>query len=365
MKVHLISTPDVHPQLMNEVLEILKTVSGPLEFSILKMNWSKEDLYAVNQHRFRSDFRFKIDSEYKKQKYDARRGYPLSWRELFFLCEKTRIAKDLEDEDFVVLITNRRNSLNFFSMFDNNGDRNSFVQASDWDYFIDSPAAFPVAYEVLADILRILMKLELNDAEQDFFHKNPIGCFNDYCNNKREIILKLRTADICENCLKCMKNEGVDEQIIIQVLQIFEKIRVSLKFSQGFVGSIRPKAIKVNAKGEIFLDGMEISLTPLEKTIFIFFLKHSEGVRIAELSDYEEEIFGIYKKLKINPDPAIIKNLVNIIDGNFNYNKSRLNANLRKKIGEPLANFYLISGVPGEEFRIPIPCDKVSLDQSF
>ena len=85
MKVHLISTPEVHPQLMDQIHEILSGVAGPMEFSKLNMDWNPDDLTLVNQHRMRNDYRFKIDSEYEKEKYIAQRGYPLSWRE-FFSC---------------------------------------------------------------------------------------------------------------------------------------------------------------------------------------------------------------------------------------------------------------------------------------
>ncbi|SNV41654.1 Uncharacterised protein [Chryseobacterium taklimakanense] len=365
MKIHLVSTPDVHPQLVDEVLEILNSVSGPMHFSVLKMPWNPDDLFQVQQHRYRNDYRFKIDSEYKKQKYIAQKGYPLSWRELFFLCEKARNFADLEESDFVILVTNRRNSMNFFSMFDTEGKRNAFIQSSDWEIFLEAPESFPVAYEVVANVLRILMKFKLTEDHTDTYHQNPIGCMNDFCENKTEIILKLRTADLCPNCLKRLSDCGTDEEIIVHALNIFERVRSSLKFSQGFVGNIRPKKLKIDEKGNVSVGGKSISLGPLQKTIFIFFLKHLEGIRIAELGDYEQEIFEIYQKLKTNADPKNISNLVNIIDGNFNYNKSRLTKMLRSEIGEPLANYYYITGNPGEKFKIALPSELIEISDVF
>ena len=212
MKIYLVSTPDVHPQLLDEVLEILSSVSGPLQFSIFKMPWNPEYLFEFQQHHYRNDFRFKIDSEYKKQKNIAQKVYPLSWRELFFLCEKVRNFADLDETDFVVLVTNRRNSMNFFSMFDIGGRRNAFIQSSDWEIFLEASESFPVAYEVVANVLRIVMKFQLTDDHTKTYHQHPIGCMNDFCENKTEIILKLRTADLCPNCLQRLSDCGTDEE---------------------------------------------------------------------------------------------------------------------------------------------------------
>ncbi|RST26880.1 hypothetical protein [Chryseobacterium lacus] len=123
MKVHLIYTPDVHPQLIDEVEEILKSVSGPIVFGVRDVKWKAVQLQQVNQQHYRSDFRFLLASEDKIQPYREARGYPISWRELFFLCEQARMSEEFSPEDFVILITNRRNSMNYFSMFDTGGKK--------------------------------------------------------------------------------------------------------------------------------------------------------------------------------------------------------------------------------------------------
>jgi len=350
---------------MDGVLEILSSVSGPVEFSLIHMPWSYNHLYEIQQHRYRNDFRFRIESEYKLQEYEASRGYPLSWRELFFLCQKTRRMQDIPDEQFVILVTNRRNSMNFFSMFDRNGERNAFVQASDWDYFLKSPETYPVAYEVVANVLRILMGFDLEKDIKDNFHLDAIGCMNDFCENKSQIILKLRTADLCHDCIQRLESNKVDQQMVAQALQIFEKIRTSLKFSQGFAGNIKPKKITVTKEGSITVGDSELNLTPLEKTILIFFLSYPDGIRLAELDDYELALFAVYQRLKANAAPENIRKLVDNFDGNFSYNKSRLNKKLREQIGEPLANYYIIDGIPGEKFSVALSKDLISIAAEF
>lgn len=365
MKVHLIYTPDVHPQLIDEVEEILKSVSGPIVFGVRDVKWKAVQLQQVNQQHYRSDFRFLLASEDKIQPYREACSYPLSWRELFFLCEQARMSEEFSPEDFVILITNRRNSMNYFSMFDTGGKKNAFVQSSDWDVFLKASECFPVAYEVVANLLRILMKFDLSENMEVNFHMDSIGCMNDFCENKSQIILKLRTADLCLSCLQRLDDNGVASGIIMQSLAIFEKIRSQLKFSQGLSRNAKPKKLTITDKGKIQIGELELRLTPLEKTIWVFFLSHPEGIRLAELDEYEMEIFSLYQLMKIRAARENIQKLVDNIDGNFSYNKSRLNKKIRDQIGEPLAHYYCITGIPGEKFSIPLERTFVSMPDDF
>lgn len=360
MKVNLTRTDDVHPQLMDEIIEILDSVSGPLEFIKLETDWNSKSMISYEE-----SVMFDEVINHKNRSFISENTYPTHFEELIDNCKFTREQYGLEDNEFVILITNQRNSINFFSVFDFDGYRNAFIQASDWDLFTDSPASYPVAYEVIANVLRILMKIKINDNYPKFYHYEAIGCMNDFCQNKKQIILKLRTADICRDCLSQLENENVDSAVITQAIGLFEKISTSFKFVQGFISNLKPKKVKVQNDGSILIGEKPIHLNPLQKTIFIFFLKHTEGIRLVELGDYEPEIFSIYQKIKGNADPDNISNLVSNIDGSFAYNKSRLTRKLKEEIGEPLANYYYISGMPGENFSISLDKNLIEIDPEF
>lgn len=362
VNIHLISSPDVHPDLMLALKDLLHDSGSFFQIHLPRLRWQYGDLMSINQHRFHGGFRFRIESEYQLEQYDPARGYPLSWRELFYLCEKSRTNLKLPKDDFIIVVTNRRNSLNWFSAFSADGERNAFVQASDWDVFLDSSPEYPVAYEIVANVLRILMKFDLHLPVEQNFHLTALGCVNDFCANKNDILLKLRTADICPECIARLTANGVPEKLISDVLNFFEKIRMQMKFSQGFLGAVQPKAVHISGKGKISIGSADLKLTPLEATLFIFFLQHPAGLRIAELSDHEEELFFIYQRLKSNADPKNIRDLVTKIDGTYSYNKSRLSKKIKLLLGEPLAQHYLISGNPGETFKIPLNRNLVTSD---
>lgn len=363
MKIFLCKTPEVSPELMEEVLDILNCCPGELVFSYLPMEYDYEKLPFLKY--FEWNVNYAIASKYRKQDFIQELGPPLSWREFFWVCDAVREHHELAEEDIVICLSNRRNSLNYFSMFDIAGGRNAFVTCSDWENFLHSNPVFPIAFEVVANMLQLMGWHHLeNAADLKNYHDISIGCFNDYCVNKTEIILKLRTGDICHKCIQHMLTEGVKDEVIIQSLEIFERIRKELMFSQGFRGTVRPRKLEVIGNRTILIEDKELALAPLQKTLFIFFLKHPEGVRVVDLQDHEEELFAIYEHIKGNAEPRNISELVKPIDGTFNYNKSRLNRDINTKLGKDLGAFYTVNGKPSEEFRIALPQEFVNFREA-
>jgi hypothetical protein len=59
----------------------------------------------------------------------------------------------LQKEDFVILLTEVANEKNWFSALDPDNLYNGFVHTDDWEHYIDCQPQFPIAYEVIAQIL--------------------------------------------------------------------------------------------------------------------------------------------------------------------------------------------------------------------
>lgn len=242
MKVHLIKTPEYDITNYWEAYEVLASPAGPLNF----------DARAY---------------EFNTAQFPFLKNKRLSWEELLALCAFYRKTFSIPSQDFIILLTNLKNDLNFFSYYDEY--RNAFVQTSGWEQIINAPHKFPVAYQVVANILRILMKMPPG-LPNPWFHTHTIGCMNDLCANKKEIIIKLRTGDICSECLCKMKEAQVDDEIIDHAIGLFETIRKQLLFVQGFTRNITPKTVTVDQSGKIMIGDKEIKLDYLPKTLFIF-----------------------------------------------------------------------------------------------
>jgi len=249
--------------------------------------------------------------------------------------------------------TEKHNINNFFSIYD--GDRNLFVQTSGWDAFTFANPKFPIAYEIVGNVMDCLMNIPL-ELPSLWIHQKPLGCMNDYCENKNDVILKLRTGDICQSCLSKIKKEGIDDGVVNQVIRIFEAIRTQHLFKQGFIGNMRPLPVFIDDSGKLSINNREIRLNPIESTLFIFFLMNSKGISLNDLSLHKVKLLNIYRVIRPAGNETAINELIRPYheQGTFSVNKARLNSSLRRRIGEPLANFYLIERDSDNIFKINI-----------
>lgn len=345
MKVNLVNTPDIDSNTMQEVYNLLNSTAGPLKF----FKFVNDTSFVNYLHNFLDICINECNQDDIKKILNNK---ILSFNQLFDLCNYFRNFKKFNKSDYVVLITGIKNELNWFSCFNNN---NIFIHADDWEFYLKAPSAFPIAYQVMENIIQQNMRIDLKEFPNKYIHLETLGCVNDFCQNKKEILIKLRTADICINCLEKLKEEKIDEEIIHQALNLFEIIRKELLFKQGFYKSLESKKIKISKQGEIYIGNVRLKLNPLEKTLYIFFLLNSEGVSLNELENYKEFLIRLYKIFRPGGDDSKIINLIKPKGlGTFSKNKSSINSIIRKQIPEPIAQKYFISGNRGGIFKINI-----------
>lgn len=334
MNIHLIRTPEYAIDDLTEVLDLLKVVTGPMKFNILETPIDNVDV------------RFNEPSI-------------LKWEEIFSYCNAYRQETHCPSNDFVVLLTPLRNEDNWFSRFDQN--RNIYVHTGDWELFTTGFPKYAIAYQVIENILQSLMNLgEINNTNP-YIHAKPKGCINDLCPQKEDIMLKLRTADICTNCFEKLKDE-VLELVINQAFKILEGIRVQLLFRTGRRTLQSPSRIFLNENDRLVLPDMgndQFILNALCKTLYLFYLKHPEGVRLNELCEHRNELFDLYKKFTRTTDDernnAAIDRLIDATSNSFSENKSIINRIINEKVGEEMGRFYRIEGERGEPFKINLP----------
>lgn len=349
MKVYLIKTPEYDKQSFLEVKEILTSYNGPMVF--------EHDFTD-----FTNDFNF-------QQLNGQSRFYPLSWEDLFAVCDKFREAKRIDENDFVVLLTKRRNELNWFSSFEQ-GKRNIFVHTGDWELFVQAHHKYPVAHNVIENVLNVLEGQDLNHLYK-YIHKEPIGCYNDFCEKKSQIILKLRTADICPVCLDRLKRENVDPALIYQAVNIFENIRKQTLFRQGFTIVHQISKIKVTKDYRIFLTdygNIEVQLPGLYKALYLLYLEHPEGIEDTDFDSYKGQLKNLY--FDISPSSSLQKMsrsidlLCNPLEGSKREKRSFINRKIKDKLGENgnnLVDTYCITGKNNEPKKINIDRELVTL----
>ena len=93
--------------------------------------------------------------------------------------------------------------------------------------------------------------------------------------------------------------------------------------------------------------------------MYLFFLSKPSGVTLAQLSDFKDELFAIYKKLKpgVSNEEAIkrIEKLSHPFGEGFNPAKAHINKIITDLLSEPMADFYRISGTAGNPYHIKVP----------
>ena len=108
---------------------------------------------------------------------------------------------------------------------------------------------------------------------------------------------------------------------------------------------------------------MEIKLEPINKAVYLLFLKHPEGIIFKHLPDYRKELANIYEKVK--PSGLNWKAIRSIEDvtnpslNSINEKCARIRGAFISQFDENLAKHYYIMGERGEAKRIKLPNDMV------
>ncbi len=373
MNVHLLRSPELNKETYLNVLYLLQQFNGPIRFiaceddviefdnetEIRTWNDKKEFERSYNLREMKkpspkfSLFEIpEIKFPYKEKKK--------TWDQLFLECDKYRNSKSIPQDDFVVLLTDVGNDINWFGGV-SESMKNYFVQTSNWGHFFgySIDIRFPIAYEVIIWVMRFYM---FSDRESiwEGVHKKAIGCIMDFCEDKSQIILKMRTADVCESCMNNIMERDIPTLYSRQFFEIIEGIRRSMTFRGRSELLQQPSRLEIRGYlNKIFftdLGGLELRLNPKEKAIYLLFLNHPDGIQISHLTDYEKELTTLYSSLTNQTEPEVItravKTLVNPLENDINVVLSRINRKIKDAVGDLLSDYYCILGERGEKKKI-------------
>ena len=365
MKIHLIKSREVDAQLYTRIVDLLGAIPGPLVFNCddsSLVDFNKEDLYF----EFIPDSdRFEKAEEIKRSVVTSEsRVFPMerktaSWDTLFTKCAKFRKKHHIPVDEFVIIVSDIPNDRNWFASLDPDMRYNGFVHSADWDYYIECNPAFPIAYEVLALVLQNYIFRDLDDLRRSV-HRSSIGCISDMCSQKTEIILKLRTADICKSCMEKLK-QRMSMPEIHHALALMESLRVKMLFTQNLRQDTPLSRLIIGPGKRIILPGfgnMEIKLRPLEKALYLLFLKYPKGIFMSSLSDHRQELVDIYSTISatgtIDEMTARISELTNVLSNSASEKISRIKRCFEEALGDELAKPYYIQGGNGEQKKIAL-----------
>ncbi len=136
--------------------------------------------------------------------------------------------------------------------------------------------------------------------------------------------------------------------------------------------NIQPKISEliISPIGRIYLKdyNIEIKLTPLQKTVYLFFLSKPKGIFFKDLPEYKKELLDIYSRVSSRTNyeslRSSIEELANPYSNSMSEKCSRIKEAFLKQIDDEWARYYYISGERNEEKVIKLDRNKIVFEES-
>lgn len=351
MNVHIIRDENCPLAVYQNVFDKLSKSAGLIRF--IK---SKDDALIQDD----TDDMFGEREEEPMNKYHF-----LSFSQLYDICENYRKKHNIDTNDHVFLLSGANNYQNWFSNMDHERN-NYFVQVTEWELFFGTEieVSFILCYQVMSWLLK--RKLFSSEAEvMAAVHTKAKGCMMDFCQNKRDITLKIRTADLCSDCLNIIKSKDVPFNFLNQVFSLWEEIRKNIIFRERaeFLNRTGRMIINPPKKTLFFPDygDIVVRLQPKEMTFYQLFISEPNGINLNSLIDHAKTLKHYYFKLTGKDDIAAIENIYAINDNVASQLISKINKKLVDNLGKTLASYYTIEKPLNEPHKIRINREYVTL----
>ena len=376
MKVHLIRSEGIKMEDFNNIFNILNQYSGgitfvpsePIELPETDIEITYEDEYDYGTQempkmayssRFMDDLSFPVTEKV------------YSWEDLFGVCIQYRMDNKIPADEQVFLLTDKKNEQNWFGAADKRTLNNYFVDCSDWHYYFKGfDIRFPITYCIAGWLMR---KVIFSSADEmlNALHMQSIGCLMDFCREKKEIALKMRTADICDQCLSYSEKNDSNRVYMNQLMKIMDGVRSNLMFRE------RSRYLQTNSRLEFRgmmhkmyltdLGDLQVNLNPKERALYLVYLNHTEGIRRAELIDFRNELKQYYAFFSNmwdnNQIDTAVDLLTNALEQNFMQILSRIRRKFKETVGEEQYKVYSIESHDGI-YKISLDRELVSFDEN-
>lgn len=186
-----------------------------------------------------------------------------------------------------------------------------------------------------------------------------------YCTASRSHDDKKPTKDFADEHFSWEINTLVDE--IRERIDKLEQRGVSRKLLMKLLTGERNLSRLVITKDlRIILpdyDNMEIKMEPINKAVFLLFLRHSEGIIFKHLPDYRKELEELYQKIKpLGLNERAIRSIEDVTNpclNSINEKCARIRGAFISQFDRDLAQHYYINGRRGEPKKIALSRDLV------
>jgi hypothetical protein len=156
-----------------------------------------------------------------------------------------------------------------------------------------------------------------------------------------------------------------DEQLLSEIKIRVEKLRqrgIEQHLIEQIVMMTVPKShLEVTPDARILLTdyNKEVQMLPIDKVVYILYLRHPEGISIKNLADHKEELMRLYARVLgkaelTDKQKASVERLCDPWDNSINEKLSRIRKSFCAEVHESVADNYVIQGARGEERYITL-----------
>lgn len=161
---------------------------------------------------------------------------------------------------------------------------------------------------------------------------------------------------------KGLTDENIADELFSDLIILLHKYGISIEDLESFLSykaTSHLSKLHITSSHSIILenyDHQEVKMDTLTKTVFLLFLKHPEGIRYKELSDYATELEKIYTSITGRTDTKAIResieSLTDPLSNSINEKVSRVKRAFINAVDERIAKYYYIDGQQGEAKKI-------------
>jgi|JI7StandDraft_1071085.scaffolds.fasta_scaffold143861_1 hypothetical protein len=295
-----------------------------------------------------------------------------TWENLFEVCNKYRYENKIKHEEQIVLLTNTNNWCkankdisDWFGANSENPDNNSFVHTNLWEFYLPGiEKTYPISYMIL--LLLIIKKSRIGYVKyaNTLTHKESIGCISDFTDSKLDVILKLRTGDICDKCLNELL-KTINAAHINSYCLMLDEIRSKTLFNRRALGLYGTSKVIVQTINDaeypfrsVYFEGFKIylELNARELSVYLYLLNNEEGLPAGreKIEDTSTKVISEIAKFYAGQKMTDIKEakesvrnwftITNAGGNNIEVIKNKINKNLKKIIpDQSIRNNYEIT----------------------
>ena len=329
MRAFICRTPDVDAEGVEQLLVLLNSKPGPIR------------LHDAGEVAVKSGL--------------GDHGMTLFRKDAFAAMGEVRQAHKLADEDAVVLLTSLSDEHDFFAFGEpaGTGPGHHCVMISGWEDMAAMDFLYPTLHIVASNMLQGRLYKTMEEWARNA-HEYSVGCISDFCRYKRDILLRLRTADVCEACANkynaAIEAGKLSVEEFEQCMELLELAREGIRFHNRMVATPTPSPLLIdptNLSVTLVRHDRVINFNGvLPHCIYILYLKHPEGIPYEELEQHVEALIDHYDTIKGTKSRQQLLQSFSVLTDHrdrsrLNQEVSKLRRSVKEAVGEKLLPLYM------------------------